>query len=631
MGDKKDRKRRKTKPAHNLDHLMAGTWKALAQDLRDLTEYPELGLEFERELDRHGAFRQVEWPGVMQAPPYLHKAVYQLKTFLKRYIFRHECSRDLNLEANQKFIATQIRVSKPMELSLASKGVIRMARGLVRQVLGNYDLEEHIKLCRFSTKATVGNGRNSSYIDEKLSQPLSGSQAHIEWFYKHILTEDPILYGIYADRYGDYVNGCGQDVLCSAVFSDVCRNLRTTNVPKAWDKLRPITPDTTIGSYYSSGLGRVLQDRLKDIRLSEKGLRGTQSKYRLDIRKLQEKHKRYAKDASVDLRYVTADLSEASNSFGADLINMLVPRKWYNVLKFGRVTHTMVGDKLVLQTSFMAMGIGFTFTLQTLLFWALLKAIQILTETHGRISVYGDDLIYPKGMHKVVEKLFPEMRLLLNADKTFCEHAFRESCGGDFYRGVDVRPCQPEGIGAMLYKAPFLSQVYKLLNTLNSRWDLDALPKTKDFLFAQIVALGEPIFQVPMDMPETSGFKVKEIIFSHPQPFSIPFYRKENAKGQAVNRWEFQCLRSMSRDRVVKYEQFYYWDVLRESYDQREVDLFSDDVGDRLRTIPVQPYVTVATYKGWNGQRVRLKKLVSVVDRRASSRELVVTGFTSEW
>ena len=83
------------------------------------------------------------------------------------------------------------------------------------------------------------------------------------------------------------------------------------------------------------------------------------------------------------------------------------------------------------------MGNGYTFELETLLFYCLVEAV---CGKDGRLSVYGDDIICPSNRAAVVTRLLKFCGFSLNEDKSFSEGFFRESCGGHFYRGVDVKP-----------------------------------------------------------------------------------------------------------------------------------------------------------------------------------------------
>jgi hypothetical protein len=89
---------------------------------------------------------------------------------------------------------------------------------------------------------------------------------------------------------------------------------------------------------------------------------------------------------------------------------------------------------------FSSMGNGFTFELESLIFWALSKATAYFTGTSGVISVYGDDIICPTGMAQDLIWILSVFGFQTNRDKSFTEGPFRESCGGHYHSGFDVTP-----------------------------------------------------------------------------------------------------------------------------------------------------------------------------------------------
>jgi hypothetical protein len=86
------------------------------------------------------------------------------------------------------------------------------------------------------------------------------------------------------------------------------------------------------------------------------------------------------------------------------------------------------------------MGNGFTFELESLLFYAIAKATAYFTGTSGTISVYGDDIIIPSQMYHDLTFVLKILGFSVNPDKSFSEGPFRESCGGHFYNGTRVTP-----------------------------------------------------------------------------------------------------------------------------------------------------------------------------------------------
>jgi hypothetical protein len=80
------------------------------------------------------------------------------------------------------------------------------------------------------------------------------------------------------------------------------------------------------------------------------------------------------------------------------------------------------------------MGNGFTFELESLLFYALCSAVT------NNVSVYGDDIIVPTSSVEEVINLLNDCGFELNLSKSYFTGYFRESCGADSVCGVDVTP-----------------------------------------------------------------------------------------------------------------------------------------------------------------------------------------------
>lgn len=522
----------------DTDRLMLKLWHSLKQDFCASLDSLDFGRNAEKHLMRGLiTFRDYKFPARMNVTPYIFKCEYQLESLFKRYRFQHDKFNSTQLEmiTNDSFEATQRRIaSGPITRTEIVHRVIQKARSICRDVLGEFDEEEHLSFCRFGRRASVGNPASKSYLDLKLAGPISGSPEHIEWM-KHIyLPTDDLLQSVFTEG-------------SSEPLWKVCKVLSKTNVAKSYKALRGIMPNTLIGSFYTYGVGKMIEQRLKD--------RG------LNIRKLQMQHRNWAQRYSKTRTHVTADLSAASDSFTSDLVNMLLPRKWFNKIRYGRISQYQDRDgSQKYMASFMTMGIGFTFPLQTLLFYSLLKAIQDLTETRGRISVYGDDLIYPSSMHAVVESVFPKLRLVLNLDKTYVHDSFRESCGGDYFRGVDVRPFQPQGQHQVLRRAPYLSLLYKIYNGLGLRWMPEEIPGTVQMLYREMLRVTNVLHQVPPNYPETSGIRVDKPKADWHIPWSPVVW------GGRYQSLMFVHLREESDRRVVNSMTAYYWEKLRTTY-----------------------------------------------------------------
>jgi len=136
----------------------------------------------------------------------------------------------------------------------------------------------------------------------------------------------------------------------------------------------------------------------------------------------------------------TIDLSAASDSITRQLVIELLPTEWWSLLDDLRVHSTLVDDEVHELEMFSSMGNGFTFELESLIFWAIAKATKYLSGKKGKLSVYGDDIIVPSTIAPRLARIFSYYGFRVNPDKSFWTGDFRESCGGHYHRNLDVTP-----------------------------------------------------------------------------------------------------------------------------------------------------------------------------------------------
>jgi hypothetical protein len=120
------------------------------------------------------------------------------------------------------------------------------------------------------------------------------------------------------------------------------------------------------------------------------------------------------------------------------LVKLLLPKKWFDLLAALRSPYTKIGTKWVKLHKFSSMGNGFTFELETLLFWAIARSVSY----NGFVSAYGDDMILPTVDASAAVSLLTLLGFEVNMAKSFTDYLdpFRESCGGDYFNGEAVRP-----------------------------------------------------------------------------------------------------------------------------------------------------------------------------------------------
>jgi hypothetical protein len=161
---------------------------------------------------------------------------------------------------------------------------------------------------------------------------------------------------------------------------------------------------------------------------------------------------------SKDGSLITVDLSAASDRVTCHAVGQLFARN-RGLLCALRATRTM-GVKQVLVSDrpernflkkFSTMGSACTFPVQSLFFLAISLAAVLyargklvtrknIQELVGSVAVYGDDLIVPADSRDALFSTLAFLDCKINTDKSFWAGRFRESCGVDSFRGVNVTP-----------------------------------------------------------------------------------------------------------------------------------------------------------------------------------------------
>lgn len=206
---------------------------------------------------------------------------------------------------------------------------------------------------------------------------------------------------------------------------------RFATVPKTALIDRSIASEPSINGFYQLALGRALRSKLR-------------KRTGWDLDCAQTIHRRVAGISSVTRELATLDLSNASDTVSKELVRLLLPRRWFDELDHLRSKKTLIDRKWVVLEKFSSMGNGFTFELETLIFAALMSVLLIQNGRSGRLGVdvfvFGDDILIPDDLASQAEVVLRYCGFSLNREKSFSGSVgFRESCGGDFFEGADVR------------------------------------------------------------------------------------------------------------------------------------------------------------------------------------------------
>lgn len=133
--------------------------------------------------------------------------------------------------------------------------------------------------------------------------------------------------------------------------------------------------------------------------------------------------------------FATIDLSMASDTLSLELVHLLLPPDWAVLLDDMRSHETLWPDgQWRRNEKFSSMGNGFTFELESLVFYALCSAVTT------DVSVFGDDIIVPQNAFNSCVELLGWSGFKVNWEKSYATGEFFESCGYEYFSNVDVTP-----------------------------------------------------------------------------------------------------------------------------------------------------------------------------------------------
>lgn len=199
-------------------------------------------------------------------------------------------------------------------------------------------------------------------------------------------------------------------------------------VPKSYKTDRSIAKEPCMNIYIQKGIGRLIRSRLKSVGI--------------DL-KTQERNQEAARVGSITGELATVDLSMASDTLAFELVSYLLPNDWWFALEQCRspVGALPSGEYLKYQ-KFSSMGNGYTFELETLIFWAIAQTVlsSNVQDRDARVLVYGDDIVFPTAETPELLRRLHQAGFKPNEKKTWYQGPYRESCGKHYFLGHDITP-----------------------------------------------------------------------------------------------------------------------------------------------------------------------------------------------
>lgn len=267
--------------------------------------------------------------------------------------------------------------------------------------------------------------------------------------------------------------------------------------PKSYVAKRISITEPSLNTYFQLGFGVVMEEALLHA-------------FHISLQTQPAKNAELARQGSISGVYATVDLKQCSDYISRSLVRYLFPPsvvRWMEKLRTHRVQFVDLsvnnGEKSKRQTvdlhMMSTMGNGFTFPMQTLLLASLVRSTLDVLGVDGEWGVFGDDIVIPTCCYPLLCRVIAACGLIVNEKKSFSAGLFRESCGSDWFDGVNVR-----GVYLKHYTTDQdLFSCYNRLALWSARHDVP-LKSTLNCIL-QVVGGVAPL--VPPDEPVTAGIR----------------------------------------------------------------------------------------------------------------------------
>lgn len=322
--------------------------------------------------------------------------------------------------AEEKCRATNGRFRNPVTgLSARANGMIHAASRKIARVLGPFS-----KFCfsgdeRWGPHAAFDVSRREAQVDTKMTKiPFSVSRSALAHFTEAIRQDIHWCYSLLG------VFPSGPFSFMPDVFT-VVEHARVETVPKSAKTDRVIAVEPRGNGFLQKAVGSYIRKRLRRVGI--------------DLNDQQPNADAARRGVADGL--CTLDLRSASDTISSEVVFALLPVDWALYLDDIRTKRALLpsGEEIKLE-KFSSMGNGFTFELESLIFWALASA-SVEEDGGGEVLVYGDDIVCPCSSREAVVALLQECGFETNDQKSFgSESQFRESCGKHYFGSVDVTP-----------------------------------------------------------------------------------------------------------------------------------------------------------------------------------------------
>lgn len=390
--------------------------------------------------------------------------------------------------------------------------IIRLARHLIHVVLGDsVDTSSLYWHTRHSSGASVGVSYKDTSLEAKWTMPLTycGSAAS---YLTELFTFDPSLLKAVVEMNYPFSGYCEEGALPDLPLKRV-KGSKATTVPKTNDVDRFICVEPTVNILLQQGLAETMWDRMETVA-------------GLSRKRDPEKHRKLAFLGSIHREYGTIDFESMSDRVSIAVVHKLFPSEWAAALMDLRSPYTLINGEWVENHMISSMGNATTFPVETLTLWALavastyreiamwpLTLVELNRFVPWFIGTFGDDVILRTADATRFIEACSQLGFVVNKEKSFYgDEYFRESCGGDFYHGRDVRPLFLKAFPSPGDRVACEAHLYTMINRTIQKYIqyFGPLAYVYDksllrYLYSCLNSVTDDIKFVPEYFPEDSG------------------------------------------------------------------------------------------------------------------------------
>lgn len=344
------------------------------------------------------------------------------------------------------------------------------------------------------------------------------------------------------------------------------RTSRYICVPKTWKKLRGINAEPIELQFFQQGVFHAIDQFIQHDKWWSKRINLHDQAFSREL----------ARYGSIHGGYATIDLSNASDSVSLELVKRVFKGtpllKW---LLATRSTMTTCKGRTIRISKFAPMGSACCFPVECLVFALAAQVSSDRTRMRGvdsdpTVRVFGDDIIVDWYSATECITILQKLGFSVNIEKSYTSGWFREACGAEYYRGIDLVPVRFRRIGCRFLPGPVtgedVSTILSMSNLLYERGYHETRKFLLGILFSKYYRLGSARLNVQRYISATFSGERGSLASPCPTNFNrvIKFDRGLQclmAKQIGFHRRPSNPVEALSMDEVSSYMSYVEWQI----------------------------------------------------------------------